>query len=73
MGFEQSALSDGAVSMMAGLGLLNTMTFVIYWSEQSPSEQRDHCGVEGRSMQPHTISIFQLITVSHLGTTGRRS
>lgn len=73
MGFRQSALSDGAVSMMAGLGSLNTMTFVIYRSEQSPSEQRDCCGVESRSMQPRTLSIFQLIRVFHLGTTGRRS
>lgn len=50
MGFEQSALSDGTVSRMAGLGSLNTMTFVIYRSEESPSDQRDLCGVESRSM-----------------------
>lgn len=58
MGFEQSTSSDGAVSMMVGLGLLTAMTFVIYQSEQSPSEQRDRCCVESGSMPPHRISIF---------------
>lgn len=43
MGFKQSASGDGVVSMMAGSGLLTAMTCVIYQSEQSPSEQRDHC------------------------------
>lgn len=58
MGFEQSASRDGAGCIMAELGLLTAVMFMIYWFEQSPSEQKDGRCVEGGSMQPHMISIF---------------
>lgn len=58
VGFKRSACRVGAGSIMAELGLLTAMMLMIYRSEQSPSEPKDGRCVEGRSMQPHMISIY---------------